>query len=154
MFAYLIDGFVFAFFYEAFREYLAWFIEITDSWGCFLVFSPFMIRDFWFRNASIGKKVLGLVVVDENWLTPRISQVIKRSILTSIFGVVLLAKLLLRNKEKKFAFLAEAEWEYTHLKVRVVEKEVYNRLKSQASINGIVNVDIMNQLYEEYLDKM
>lgn len=154
IFAYLIDGLLFAFCYEMLRDYIAIFIKITDSWGYFLVFLPLIIRDFWFRNASLGKKILGLVVVDDNWLTPRFSTIVKRSAFTATLGFALLTKLKSENHDKKQIVFSEMEWECRHLRARVVEKKAYNKLKAQASIQGNIDADIMDQLYYQYLGIM
>ena len=151
IFAYLIDGFVFAFCYEMLRDYIVIFIKTTHSWGYFLVFLPLIIRDVWFMNASLGKKILGLVVVDDNWLAPHFSTILKRSAFTGTLGFALLAKLKCKNHE---IILSEMEWECRYLKARVVEKKVYNKLKTQALVGGNIDADVMNQLYYQYLGVM
>lgn len=151
VFAYLIDGILFAFCYELLRNYIDIFIKFTGSWGYFLVFIPLIIRDVWFMNASLGKKILGLVVVDDNWLVPRLSTIVKRSAFTATLGFALLAKLKTKNYDKRQILLSEMEWECQHLKARVVEKKVYRELKAQALNGENIDVDVMNQLYYQHL---
>ncbi len=150
--AYLIDIFVFAFIYELFREVVEGFVSITTEWGYFIVIMPFVLRDLTFRNGSIGKKIVGLVVVDDKWNVPDVWTVIKRSAITSL-GHVLLYGFKLRNESWKMACFAELEWEYNSLKAHVVEKKVFNALKPKASVDGTLDIVQMKQLYDQYLGK-
>ena len=152
--AYLIDGILFAFCYELLRKYIDIFINFTGSWGYFVVFIPLIIRDVWFVNGSLGKKILGLVVVDDNWLAPRLSTILKRSAFTGTLGFALLAKLKSKSNDKKQVFLSEMEWECQRLKARVVEKKVYNELKAHALNGDNIDVNVMNQLYYQHLGVM
>lgn len=149
--AYLIDFMVFAYCYELLREHVSAFIFTTNEWGYFIVFIPFIIRDLFLRNGSIGKKITGLVVVDDNWSTPSAFSVIKRTAVTTSLGHLLLCRLRLLNGNWEMAFFAELEWEYNRLKVRVVEKKVYKAIKEKVPVDGTMSIATMDQLYDQYL---
>lgn len=150
--AYFLDIWIFFVFFELIRNYIEVFITITDSWGYFIVVAvPLCIRDLVFRNSSIGKKIMGLIVVNANWTTPDVLTVIKRTTVTASLGYMLLFRLRALNEDWETALFAELEWEYTRLKTRVVEKEVYKKLQEEASINKKIDVDAMNRLYDQYL---
>lgn len=148
--ALLADGFVFAIFYELLRRYITVFVSITDSWGYFIVFIPLILRDLCFRNCSVGKKLTGLIVVDDKWSVPSVSTVAKRSAVATL-GHVLLFRFKVHNKSWKMACHDELEWEYSQLNARVVEKKVFMALKEKASVNGVLDITKMDQLYEEHL---
>ena len=148
--AYLIDVFLFAFVYELFRKYIARFVLITNTWGYFVIIIPFLLRDLIFRNGSVGKKITGLIVVDNKWDIPGVGIIIKRAAITS-FGHILLYRFRLLNENWEMACLAELEWEYSRFKARVVEKKVFKALKEKTFVDGIVDIDKMNQLYEKHL---
>lgn len=148
--AYLIDVFVFAFVYELFREDIMWFVSITNTWGYFIVIIPFILRDLSFRNGSLGKKLVGLVVVDDKWDVPIVWTAIKRTAITSL-GHVLLYRFRLLNESWEMACFAELEWEYSRLKARVVEKKVFKALKEKASVDGTIDIVKMEQLYNQHL---
>ena len=148
--AYLIDVFVFAFIYELFRDDIVGLISITTAWGYFFVIIPFIFRDLSFRNGSIGKKIMGLVVVDDKWDVPSVSTVIKRSAITSL-GHVLLYRFRLLNESWEMACFAELEWEHSRLKAHVVEKRIFKELKAKASLDGTIDIVKMEQLYDQHL---
>lgn len=150
-FAFLIDVFLFAFLYEMLRNYLSSFLSITGSWGYFIIVLPLVMRDLLLRNASLGKALMGLVVVDEKWSAPSVATVIKRTVLTTALGHLLLYRLRKINENMEEALLAEQEWELQYLKARVVERKVYKALKEKATSGGTIDVAAMNQLYDQYL---
>ena len=150
--AYLVDVMIFALCYEMLRKYILVFVSVTGAWGYFLIVPPFFIfRDLLFKNASIGKKLLGLVVVDDKWSKPNFFTITKRAAITVTLGQVLYFKLKGQSESRDYARLAFAEWEYRHLKTRVVERHIFNTIKEKAAgNNGNADVDTMDLLYERY----
>ena len=62
-------------------------IPITiPSVGVLIVIIPIVIKDLLFKNASIGKKIMGLVIVDDKKNIPSIKVVLKRGILMPTLG--------------------------------------------------------------------
>lgn len=151
LFALLMDVFAFAYFYETFRIYIATFISFTNSWGYFIVILPLIMRDLFFRNASLGKKLMGLVIVDEKWSNPSVFTVIKRTTVITSFGHLLLYRLRTLHTNMETTLIAEQKWELEHLKARVVEKKICLAIKEKATVNGYADIGVMHQLYEQYL---
>ena len=142
--ALLLDAFVFGAFYSLFvKEYALALHSYIGSFVYFLVFVPFFFKDVLFRNASIGKVIFGLVILDTNWKRPGIWTLIKRTPVMLTVGFVIF-----RIKKDRSWFL---EWELATLKTRVVERKIYKKLKKQAHLKHENYTIVMNDLYNDYL---
>ena len=144
--AFLIDGFVFGailvFCQELFNKYWGY----LRNWDLLLIFL-FFLRDFVFRNASLGKKILGLAVYDNNWQSPKLSVLVKRSFLTATVGYALTWKAKFVNGD----FISIFDWEREKLGTRVIDKKVYRELESIAKNQNGEFAKNMTELYNQYL---
>ena len=77
-------------------------------------------RDLIFRHASIGKKIMGLVVVDRDGKIPSIKKIAVRSIVTITAGYAIFLLYLVT----KDSFV---DWEMKHLNTQVVEKKFWKK---------------------------
>ena len=108
----------------------------------------FPSRDIIFRNASIGKKLLGLRVYDTNWLAPNLIVLYKRSIATMTLssGVAHKSKLIGDGN-----LISVFDFERDKLGTFVIDKNVYAKLKAEAeTMNGDFCKN-MTDLYNTYL---
>ena len=108
-----------------------------------------IFRDFIFRNASIGKKFLGLRVYDGNWEKPKASILLKRCFFSSFVGTFILFKAKFFDENSLMFFNYEKE----KLNARVIDKKVYNNLKKTAELKEGTFSQNMTELYDEYLKK-
>ena len=143
-FAYAIDAFVYSSVLFLFHEFV---YTPTEPLFNVILFCPFFLKDCLFRNASIGKKVMSIVVCDKCWNNPGPVLSIKRTVMTSIFGFLLLWKLIFIGGRKMILF----EWEKNVLGTFVIDKKVYKTLKADAEkMEGDVSQS-MTELYMMYL---
>ena len=70
-------------------------------------------KDFLFRNASFGKKIMGLVILDDKSNVPSLKIMIKRGFLMPTLGYVIFVKSIFTGDDFK-------NWELDKLKTKVV----------------------------------
>ncbi len=81
--AYFIDVMIFAIIYHfAFYEIID---RIPDAL-LFLTVSPLLLKDIIFRNASIGKVMMGISIYSTSWKKPPVWKLACRSFLTMTIG--------------------------------------------------------------------
>ena len=85
------------------------------SIGFFVLLFPFLFKDCLFRNASLGKKIMKLVILDDEWKKPKLFTMVKRS-----FFIFTHACLTFPHKEYIKDLLA---WEIDHLHTRVIDQQ-------------------------------
>ena len=144
--AVLIDSFFVASVLVLLQELLNYLNVNIGNWDVLIVLL-FFIRDFIFRNASIGKKILGLKVYDKNWRAPGFLTLFKRSIVISTVGFVLLWK----AKFVDGCVINFFDYEQDKFGTRVVDKKNYNRLKAEAEGKEGDFSKNMTELYNFYL---
>lgn len=83
-----------------------------------------VFRDALFRNASLGKKLVGLAVYDEKWSKPRISRLVVRATLSLSVGYIILIKCKLTDGN----LLPFFDFERDHLRARTVDKKLLKDL--------------------------
>ena len=152
--AYIIDVFLMVGVSVAFDEFLysfgLGFLEFD-----FLIAVVFLVfKDCIFLNRSLGKRIVGLVVYDSNWKTPKFIHSLKRTVGTYFYIPVWTRKRIYINssdteerKEKMTFFL----WEKNVLKSFVIDKKVYKKLKADAEGMDGNFADNMTELYMMYL---
>ena len=117
--ALIIDGFLFGLLYVPCEWYISNRFQSIGSFGYLILFLPFFLKDLAFGKVSIGKKILGLQIFDINCQKPKSLILIKRAILMSSLGyLVLLKAIFIENNIVSFF-----DWEERVLKTRVVEKK-------------------------------
>jgi len=118
--------------------------EILSRSFALPVFAVVFLGDLVFRNASIGKKLMGFIVVDDKWKKPSVGKLVKRRLLMYSIGWLVFIKM-------GFDLKKLAIWEYDHVHTRVVEKKVYMELKKIAEQkDGAFDVN-MEILYRKKL---
>lgn len=144
--AILIDSFIMGTFFVIFQELTKMFEFSIGNWDLLLLI-PFFCRDFTFRNASIGKKILGIAVYDEKWKYPSLKKIFVRSIVISTAGYVIFFKFKFIDGN----LIQFLEWERDKLGTRVVDKKVFKRLSQESESHGGDFSKNMTELYHEYL---
>ena len=144
--AFIIDCFVFGLLLTAIQPGFKFNMEIPKLFF-FLMVIPFFIRDVFFRNASLGKKILGIAVYDEEWKAPKLSLLVKRSAVLTFIGYFMIYK----AKFVDGSYISLFDYERDHFKTQVVDKKVLEKLKVQAKgEDGDFNKNL-TRLYKEYL---
>ena len=144
--AVLIDSFILISVLVLLQELLSIYKINIGNWDFLIVFL-FFIRDFVFRNASIGKKILGLRIYYNNWKVPNFRLLLKRSIIVSTVGYVLLWK----AKFVDGCVINFFDYERDKLGTRVIDKKIYNELKAEAESKEGDFSKNMTELYNSYL---
>lgn len=128
-------------------EFSVYAIPISlPSIGFYLVLLAIIFKDCLFRNASIGKKIVGLVIYDKNWSIPKINVLLKRTIVMSTIGFVMFWRFKFEGNLISFF-----TWERNVLKTQVVDKKTYKKIKNDAyTMDGIFEKN-MSELYNLYL---
>ena len=144
--AILIDSFIMGTFFVIFQELTKLFEFSIGNWDLLLLI-PFFCRDFTFRNASIGKKILGIAVYDEKWQYPSLKKIFVRSIVISTVGYVIFFKFKFIDGN----IIQFLDWERDKLGARVIDKKVFRRLSQEAENQGGDFRKNMTELYHEYL---
>ena len=86
------------------------------SFGFFIISLPIVFKDFVFGNAGIGKKIMGLVIVDKDNQKPTTKVLIKRGIIMPLFGSLMFAK----YSGTKNGF---EDWEMRKIGTKVIAKK-------------------------------
>ena len=146
-FALLIDGILLGIYYESIRHILPdWYFKL-GAIGYALLLSVFFLKDIVFRNASIGKKIMGIQIFDGCWKNQRFTLLIKRSFMISTAGFALMWKTKFISGEKLTIF----DYEREKIGTVVIDNKVYSELKSKAeTMRGDYSKNMTN-LYNEYL---
>jgi len=86
------------------------------SIGFFAVLFLIALKDFLFRNASLGKKIMGLCILDENGTVPNVKIMLKRGFFMQTAGYVTYLRYCFSDGDI-------VEWELQHLKTQVVSQK-------------------------------
>ena len=143
-FAYLIDAFIYVFLLALFHEFIYTpKYELTHL----IFFCPFFLKDCIFKNGSIGKKLMGISVYDSAWNKPSFMLSLKRTVMSSGFGLALVWKSVFVGGSKMILF----EWEKNVVKTFVIDKKVYKSLCADAKKMDGDFSENMTELYMTYL---
>ena len=124
-------------------------IILTDSdLALVIIISGLLLKDFFFRNASIGKKLLGLSIYNVYWNKPSFKVLLKRAVLMNFVGYFKVQW----NATVRGGDLFELfEWEKNVVGTFVIDKKVYAKLKADAENMDGKFADNMTELYMMYL---
>ena len=112
------------------------------------LFLPLFFRDFTFKGASIGKKIIGIRVYNKDWETPKFSLLLKR---TFILMFLNFDAIFLKGDVVGDGVIDTVNTEYKKLGTRVVETKVFDRFSAEAkSLDGNF-AENMNKLYDDYM---
>lgn len=109
-----------------------------------ILITPIFFKDLVFKNASIGKKIMGIAIYDDKWNKPNAKQIIKRSLLMMTYGFVLFWKTIFVGESKITLF----DWERETLKTRVIDKKILKEFEQMKAKDKTVDID---QMYNQYL---
>ena len=143
--AYLIDIFLFAIGYEVARQLLSKLVEEPTRIAIFLVI-PFVFRDMVFRNASLGKKILGIVVLDLKWQKPPIRLMLKRAVLENTKGIMHCYKSFFLG-EKGITLISYIDWEMSDTKTFVIDKKMKTEIEKEIPASMENREEKMSALY-------
>ena len=149
--ALFIDGFIYAAIYHF---TLFKIIDRIPDILLYLAFAPILFRDIVFRNASIGKMMMGISIYDKNWKKPSIWKLIKRSCLVITIGFIK-HNIEMSTYGNKLAII---DWERDGIGTYVIDNSVYFEIKEKAEAMTGDFATNMSDLYnkylrEQYLDK-
>ena len=146
-FAYVIDCLLICIILVASNKiFISFGVDISKFNIVILIFLS-SFKDCVFINASIGKKLLGVVVCNKKWNKPTLLHSLKRTLSTFIVAPISLCRMSAFHMDK-MTFL---NWEKNVLQSFVIDKKVYKKLKANAEqMDGIFS-DNMTELYMMYL---
>ena len=127
-----------------FEQYV---FELWSNYFDFLLLIPFFFKDLVFRNASLGKKLMGIIIVNEEWQAPQRKTIVKRAIMMSTVGFCLAWK----GKIVDGTPIELFGWEREKLKTQVIDRKVLERIRAEAKRENGDVVATMTKLYDDYL---
>ena len=149
IFALIFDGFIIGALISIFQLLVPNFADKIKL-EVLLLIVLYLFKDFTFRNASIGKKIMGISIYTIRWSKPNFSQLLKRSAVMATMGNVLYWK----SKRLEGNTAAIIDWERDKLKTVVIDNEVFKKLSEEAkSLNGNY-ADNMTKLYAKYITEI
>lgn len=107
-----------------------------------LTMLPILFKDCLFRNASLGKKLMGISIYDTNWKKPHLWILVLRVCLIHIRGLVFV----ITHNYVKFVKL-----ERSVLKTIVIDNNVFENFKKEVEKCNEDFVEGMTKRYNEYL---
>ena len=150
-FAALIDSFIFAMLLVLATEVIPpEYFEVLGVFGYLILFVPFFMRDLLFRNASLGKKLLGISIYSENWTVPSIKTLLLRAPITMTVGYSKVIKAMLIDGN----YLGVIDWERECLKTQVVDNKIFKHLDNEAKKSDKNYCANMSAMYSEYLNNI
>ena len=139
--ALLIDSFLLGALLVLTQELLNW-----GDWDILLIIL-FFFKDCVFKNASIGKKLMGLSIYNSDWKAPSIKVLFKRGALMLTVGYLLTWKALAVGE----SLISVFDFERERLGTQVIDKRVYSELAQQAKQRDGDFSKNMTELYNSYL---
>ena len=103
----------------------------------------FGMKDAIFKNASIGKKILGIAIYRKNLSKPTRNETIIRTSKMTFIGAFILLKCLIA----KSSLLSFFEWEKNELNTMVIDNDTFCLIQSKASEEN----NDLSIAYNEYL---
>lgn len=112
------------------------------------LFLPLFFRDFTFKGASFGKKIMGIRVYNNEWKTPSYRLVLKRTFKMIAVWFVAFSE---TGGIVGEGIIETLDDEYKRIGTRVVENEVFEKLSAEAKTLDGDFVENMNTLYDCYI---
>ncbi len=146
-FAFLIDVLLYGMFFVPATKLLAFLNNHHGAFFYIVFLAPFFFRDIVFRNASIGKKIMGIGIFSIDWkyISPWV--LLKRSLLMTSVGYLYLWKSVFIEHNT----IALFDWERECLETRVVDLKVVDQLKESISKTETSKENKLSLLYDQYL---
>ena len=111
------------------------------SLGVVVILLVLVLKDLLFKNASFGKRMMGLMIVDDEWRIPNLKAMLKRGFLMPVWGYIVFIIAVIRDNDFE-------SWELKRLKTRVVEVKIYHELKHQCDLTTGEYKRHMDRLYD------
>lgn len=109
---------------------------------CFCIF----FKDLLFGNASLGKRIMGIIILDDKWQVPTKVKILKRGTMKTFMSLFVYSKMSVSGGNFE-------GWELSRMGMRVVLKSTFEELKQEAlDMNGSFE-DNMDILYYKLLEK-
>lgn len=121
--------------------------DLRSEFLLLLIIPLYCLKDCVFKNASIGKKIVGIEIFDSNWKAPKFSVLIYRNIWMAYKGYFLFWKSKVAHESKITLF----DEERNDLGTVVIDKKVYKRLKKECEVQKGDYCENMTRMYNEYL---
>ena len=147
--ALLIDGLILGVYYELLKLILPESFFNFGTVSYIVIFAPFFFRDCAFKNASIGKKIMGIEIFTTTWSKPNILHLAKRSLYITTLGYALWWKLLVSGESMVTLF----EWEQKKVKTTIISKKVFKELKEKTQCGDENFQNKLLNSYNEYLQR-
>ena len=149
LFASFIDHLIIAIIMALIQYFFPWFFDnMLGAFPILMIYSPIVLRDLIFGNASIGKKMLGIRVYDiRTWKKPSVGL----SILRAAASITVVQVIMYRSMRVTGDFIDVFDWERDHLHTMVIDKNVYLRLRNEAEKMKGDFAKNMTDLYNSYL---
>ena len=142
--AFFIDSFSYGMLKVIFCEYVLTHIAYFPM---ILLEIPFLFVDFLFRNASFGKKIMGIAIYTTSWEIPNPKLILKRA----LYMYVLPCIIVLRTLFGECSLFVLFECEKNVVGTFTIDKKVYKELKEKAKqMDGVFEKN-MTELYMMYL---
>ena len=119
-----IDDFVVAVFFYIFQNIFIKFGFELNFFVYFLFLTPLFFKDIVFRNASIGKKIVGLVICNKDGSLPDFKILVKRAFLMYSVGYYYFLKGLCIDK---IYFSELVYWEENTFGTKVINSKTRNK---------------------------
>ena len=145
--ALFIDGLVFGIYYSLCHNILSNWIEYLGTVVYVILLVPLFFKDIIFRNASIGKKIMGIAIYDVNWEKPKLAILVKRAFLMLTVGYLLFWKSMFVDGE----IIALFDWERNSLKTVVIEKKVLKKFQKELQEQNEDDCTKLTDMYNAYL---
>ena len=150
--ALIIDSFILGIFLVIFKEILKKLnLEQLDHKNFeLLLFIPFFFRDVTFRNASIGKFVLGIEVYTNDWKKPKFIHLLRREFCMTTVGFLSSIKAMFVDGN----IIDVLRWEQNVLKSFVIDKKVFKKIVNEVDKIEGDRTKKLTYLYNLYLEDL
>lgn len=147
--AWFIDIMVCCFLFFSISFFLNSSFGVFSAWQYAFFFIPYFLRDITFGNSSIGKKILGLSIIDHtDWSAPKRIFLFKRALLSNTVGYCVLWKGLFVGNN---GIINLFSWERQTIGTYVIERKVFLEIQQKAPKESCNRYIAMDQLYSDYL---
>ena len=138
----LIDGFIYGF-----VHFLTFYNLNLPEALVFVELVPFFFKDIVFRNASIGKMMMGISIYNIDWKKPKFWTLVLRSFAVSSIGFVkhMVEMKTYGNK------MAVIDWERDKIGTFVIDNKKYMEIFERVKEKNGDFASNMTELYNQYL---
>ena len=152
VYAALIDAFLFGTCWTLFSNIIFENMDPPAKSFNIVLFIAYFFKDCIFKNASIGKKILGLRIYGLNWKPIGVFEMVKRTVFMLSAGYLMFLKIkFLGSKSDMMEFF---DWERDQLKTVVIDEKIFKQFSEEANLLPGNYADNMTNLYHAYLRRI